>query len=348
MGTSVCPVRDQLHHACGCVTDVPDPRARVEPVRWPHVGHARGTGQCPDGNRPLPDADDSSQAEIAAISPGTRLGPYVVEREIGSGAMGVVFAAIHSHSQQRVALKILPRQFSDDPIATSRFRKEARLAGSLGHPNIVAVLDVGTLQDGSPYMAMEYLSGWTLSSYIKHYRALALNQAVDILGRLLYALTATHSRGILHRDLKSENVMLVTSPEGWLVPKILDFGVSKSLQQPGEGNSNTVMTRTGIVLGTPSYMSPEQAEGRALDARADLYSAGVIAYEMLVGDLPYKSRHPTYLLLEMRARVVPKLRSVRADVSEGLENVVARLMALNRDFRFASADEALAALTTLR
>ena len=206
------------------------------------------------------------------------------------------------------------------------------------------MLDGGDLADGSPYLVMEYLEGETLASRLQRAPRPSIDEGVGILAQILSALSATHARGIIHRDLKSDNVFLVTHPAGLPWVKVLDFGLSKVLPRPGDAVSGTLLTRTGVVLGTPSYMSPEQASSQDLDARTDLYSAGVIAYEALMGERPYRSRHPTYLLLEMKSRAPARLSAGRPDAPEALEHIVLRLMALRREDRFATAADALAML----
>ncbi len=254
--------------------------------------------------------------------------------------MGVVYDAVHIDLGRRVALKALANKFTDDIVAVTRFRNEARAASALGHPNIVEVSDFGVLPDGAPYLVMERLEGETLGQRMRREGRLTPADASQIVAQILSALTATHEQEILHRDLKPENVFLSQRPGLPPVVKLLDFGISK--QRATLEDPNHQLTRAGFVMGTPGYMAPEQARGeRDLDGRVDLYAVGVLAYEMLSGRPVYVAKNPAALVAEMRSRPPAPLRTVRATVSDEFELFVHTLMSLDRRQRYATAADAL-------
>ena len=208
-------------------------------------------------------------------------GRYRIERVLGTGGMGAVYEAEHVEIGKKVALKVLHPQFSRQADLVARFRREARAASKVGHPNIVDVTDSGTTPDGDVYFVMERLDGLDLGEVLRHERRVAPDRVVAIGTQVCRALSAAHAAGIIHRDLKPENIFLV-SREG--VPdfvKVLDFGIAK--QDMGNQNSPRRLTTPGIAMGTPEYMAPEQAAGKAIDGRVDIYSVGAILYEMLTG-----------------------------------------------------------------
>ena len=271
-------------------------------------------------------------------------GRYRVESVIAEGGMGVVYGAVHLELGRRVAIKALARKFAEDNVAVTRFRNEGRAAGGLGHPNIVEVFDMGTLPNGAPYLVMERLDGETLGERLKHERVLPIADAGNITQQILSALSATHVRNIVHRDLKPENVFLSSRAGLPPVVKLLDFGISKQVRRHDDDNLS--LTRAGFVMGTPTYMAPEQARGeRDLDGRVDLYAVGVLAYEMLIGKPPYAAKTPAALVVEMKQTRPAPPRTLRPEIAVGLDAILMRLLALDRTKRFATAGEALDALT---
>ena len=214
------------------------------------------------------------------LPPGTRLGPYEVISPIGAGGMGEVYRAKDSRLDREVAIKVLPPRFSENPELHARFEQEARAISRLNHPHVCALYDVGT-ESGTDYLVMEYLEGETLADRIAR-GPLPVNEALRIAAQILDALEAAHSAGILHRDLKPSNVHLTRDGR----VKLLDFGLAKSAAGEGVGLSiaqTAPGTQAGTLLGTPAYMSPEQARGQTLDKRTDLWSFGCVLYEMLAG-----------------------------------------------------------------
>jgi serine/threonine protein kinase len=229
------------------------------------------------------------------IVPGTVLGnTYLIQSSMGTGGMGQVFAGIEIHNQRPVAVKVLPANMVHNDDSMRRFFREARITAALNHPNICRIFHFGTLENRRPYYVMELLDGEPLSARIAREGALRFLDAVEIMMQLLAGLRAAHRGGVIHRDIKPDNIFLHNRADGRQMVKLLDFGLSKDLvPMMMTGEDTTQMTGTGVVMGTPSYLSPEQAMGsRHLDARSDLFSAGVVLYEMVTGRRPFAS--PTY------------------------------------------------------
>jgi serine/threonine protein kinase len=217
---------------------------------------------------------------------GKSIGSYKIVREIGRGGMGEVYLADDSRLGRSVALKLLPAIFTTDQNRLSRFKQEARVASSLSHPNVCVIHGVGETEDGRHYIVMEYVEGQTLSRHMVGAR-MKLGEVMDVAAQIAGALTAAHAAGIMHRDIKPDNIML--RQDG--IIKVLDFGLAKlSLREPVDVEASTreqVQTESGIVQGTTAYMSPEQARGLAVDARTDIWSLGVVLYQMIAGRLPF-------------------------------------------------------------
>ncbi len=213
-------------------------------------------------------------------------GRYRIEELLGSGGMGAVYRAEHVHMRKAVAVKVLHREMTAFPEVVARFEREAVAAGRIAHPHVVSASDFGQLEDGSFYLALEFVEGHSLSKLVDSEGALAPERALRIARQIAEALQAAHGVGIVHRDLKPDNVMLVEKEGDPDYVKVLDFGIAK-IKVDGAGDQ-PALTQIGTVFGTPEYMSPEQARGEAVDARADLYTVGVILYEMLSGISPFK------------------------------------------------------------
>jgi serine/threonine-protein kinase len=262
-------------------------------------------------------------------------------QRLGEGGMGEVYAADPVEGGARVAVKILRPEYLSEPTVLSRFLEEGSTCMRLIHPNIVRMLECTSAEDGSPYLVMELLDGVPLGAYTQNGGRVPMAQAVPILQGILAGLAAAHAQGIVHRDLKPDNVFLTRGVEGTFVVKVLDFGISKVMEAAGGMGTRT---RTGMLLGTPAYMSPEQIKNaRDVDQRADLWSAGVMFYEMLTGRVAFPA--PTEYA---------RLAAVLASEPEPLERVdpalaplapfLARTLRKNRDERFPSALEMARAL----
>ena len=219
-------------------------------------------------------------------------GRYRIESKIGEGGMGTVYRAVHVHMDKRFALKILRPQLAVDATAVKRFQREAKSASLLDHEHCIRVSDFGSTADGLLYLAMEHLEGRTLGDELHQVGALAPRRAAAIALETAQALAHAHELGLVHRDLKPDNVFLLRRPGNNDFVKVLDFGLAKLLEREDVGG-RTSLTEHGVVFGTPEYMSPEQAEGHPLDAQTDVYSLGICLYHMLTGQLPFQA--PTYM-----------------------------------------------------
>jgi serine/threonine-protein kinase len=269
-----------------------------------------------------------------------RLGRYQLEREIGRGAMGIVYLGRDTAINRLVAIKAIPlaSEFSDAELveARSRFFREAETAGRLNHPNIVTIYDVGE-ERGLAYIAMEYLKGRHLSDYVRSDSLLEPRKVLDVVGRTADALGFAHKQQVVHRDIKPANLMYDPATD---TLKITDFGIARL---SGAGS-----TRTGIVLGTPSFMSPEQLEGRTVTGHSDLFSLGVSLFQLLTGQLPFTADSMTGLMQQIAEAPHPPLRAFRPDLPACVESVVDRALAKNPDARYDSGAHMAAALEDCR
>ncbi len=266
---------------------------------------------------------------------------YRLIRLIGEGGMGEVYEAEHTVLGRRVAIKFLHPDLASNEQALQRFFQEAKIAGNLGHPNICEVTDVGTAEDGAPYMIMPYLEGRSLRDVLDE-GMLALPRVVDIMAQVLSGLAKAHDAGIVHRDLKPANIFLTRVGDRTDFVKLLDFGISKVVRQDDVGSGLTV---TGTIMGTPYYMAPEQARGqRDLDARADIYSAGVVLFEMLTGRVPFVGENYNEVIIKIVTEDPPPVTTICNAVPLELEEVVSKAMAADREARFQSAREFRSAL----
>jgi serine/threonine protein kinase len=280
-------------------------------------------------------------------------GKYLVRGVLGEGGMGTVFEAENRALRRSVAVKVLHPAQARKKVAVKRFHQEARAAGAIGHPNICEVYDLGTLEDGSPYLVMECLQGETLAERISAEGGLGFEDVLDVVSQVLSGLVAAHDKGIVHRDIKPENIFLTRRAGIPPVAKLLDFGVSKMMPGwagtlPGEEEQMN-LTRTGMVMGTPYYMSPEQARGdRNLDARVDLWACGVILYEALTGRRPFIAANYNALLLQILTTSPRPARELRPALPAAFDQVMIRSLARAREDRYQSAEEFQAALKPLR
>jgi serine/threonine protein kinase len=246
----------------------------------------------------------------------TIISHYRILSRIGAGGMGDVYLAEDTRLGRRVALKLLPEQFNSDEDKLRRFEQEARAASALNHPNIITIHEVGS-EEGTRFIATEFIEGETMRQRLKH-AGLGLREAIDVAIQVARALAAAHRAGIVHRDIKPENVML--RPDG--IAKVLDFGVVKLTEEfadnasgpqsdgSEEGDVATlglVTTEANIVMGSPNYMSPEQARGLAVDARTDIFSLGALIYEMLTGEMPFKGASVSDVIVSILERQPPPL-----------------------------------------
>jgi len=273
------------------------------------------------------------------IPVGTIVGEYRTECMLGSGGMGVVYGAVHPVIGKRAAVKVLNRQLSANREAIERFKVEARAVNEIGHPNVVDVFGFGTLSDGRHYMLMEWLNGETLSTRMRG-SPVTIRQACAIISAIAGALKAAHTSGIVHRDLKPDNVFLARSRSGEERVKLLDFGIAKLL---GGSHVGIEKTRTGMLIGTPAYMSPEQARGIAVGAASDVYSLGIVAYEMLCQRPPFTGETAMDIVVAHIQQVPPVPRDLNPALPEALEALLLAMLE-KQPARRPSLDEVLAAV----
>jgi len=268
-------------------------------------------------------------ASTPELKAGMEIGGYVIDGKIGEGGMGVVYGARHPRIGKRAAIKVLAPMYCGDATTVSRFEQEARLVNEIRHPNIVDVFQFGELPDRRSYFVMEWLEGEPLGARLER-GPMTWNETVEILDVICDALEAAHEAGVIHRDLKSDNVYLVTS-RGKRTVKLLDFGLAKLA---GRGDPASIAkTRSGVLVGTPSYMSPEQARGKDIDTRTDIYSLGVLAYKMLTGKLPFAADNPMDMILAHLQTAPPDPSKLAPATPARLSRLVVQMMAKNADER---------------
>ncbi len=259
-------------------------------------------------------------------------GKYRIEKVLGQGGMGVVIAATHLQLGERVALKFLLPEALSQPEAVERFAREARAAVRIKSEHVARVSDVGTLDNGVPYMVMEYLDGGDLAAWLKQRGALPVEQAVEFVLQACEAIAEAHALGIVHRDLKPANLFVIQRPDGALSVKVLDFGISKSatLGTPGGG-----MTKTSAVMGSPFYMSPEQMQSsKDTDARADIWALGVVLHELLAGSCPFQGDTMPELVLKIVSAPPIPLAVAAPGVAPGLAQVIRKCLEKDRNQRY--------------
>src|SRR5215471_11687496 len=267
---------------------------------------------------------------------------YRIMTRIGVGGMGAVYRAEHTMMRRDLAVKVLLPELGGKEEFARRFEREAESASRLTHPNIISVTDFGRTPGGAPFLKMEFLAGESLSSVIAQ-GPMPRERALHIMRQILRGLEHAHAAGVVHRDLKPDNIMLVERDGQSDVVKILDFGIAK-VTEPASGGE--ALTQAGVIFGTPEYLSPEQALGETVDARTDIYAAGVILYEMLAGRKPFESDDKVKIISMHLAHAPPRIRDVSptVDVPLPLEQAVMQSLEKTREHRFATATAFLQAL----
>jgi eukaryotic-like serine/threonine-protein kinase len=329
------------------------PRVEMKPLGPDVTGPTKPLSA--DGSAPVPAVgsrpqlaslgdDDLEQSLDESAEPdqyvGTTLGDrYIIDKVLGEGGMGKVYRARHKVIEKKVAVKILHAELAKDKEAVGRFLREARSASSIGNPHIVDIMDFGEAPDGSTYFVMEYLNGESLGDMLERDKKLPIVTVMNFAQQLCEGLQAAHEQGIVHRDLKPDNIILV-KPSGTFAGqtqfcKILDFGIAKV---SGQKEGKEKLTMAGAVFGTPHYMSPEQAAGEAVDARTDVYSLGVMMYEMASGEMPFNADNFMGILTQHMYKAPPPLRSQpgAAEVPQPFEAVVMKCLAKKREQRYQS------------
>jgi serine/threonine protein kinase/Tol biopolymer transport system component len=300
-------------------------------------------------------AQDDSAAGDATVSRrptqslvGQQLNCYLIERELGRGGMGIVYLAQDTRLGRRVALKLLPSALTADSNRVRRFKQEARAASALNHPNILTIYDIDEI-DSRPIIVAEYIEGETVRQLIRSLD-ITPSRAVDIAMQIARALSAAHEAGIIHRDIKSENIMV--RRDGYV--KVVDFGLAKLAEkQPTKLADNspfstTFHTNPGVVLGTTSYMSPEQARGKELDARSDIFSLGVVMYEMFTGEKPFDGETASDIIVKILSAEPAPLADYARDLPDAAQHIVSKALHKERDQRYQNAGELLSDLEELK
>ncbi len=285
-----------------------------------------------DGDEAAPVRRGSESVRTGAVIGGR----YRIIDAIARGSMSRVYRAEQMSIRRPVALKVIGAELARDGQAVSRFRQEAAVLANIAHPNIVQVFDIGTTASGEPYLVMELVRGHSLADVIKAGGRLEVPRTIGLLLQMTRALATVHEAGVVHRDMKPGNVLLAQRRGGPEVAKVVDFGLAKVVQE--RGGAREFMTRTGTILGTPEYMSPEQIRGGAVDHRADIYSLGCLAYEMLTGAPPFTGEEMSTLYRHMHEKPKPmKEACPDAAIGDALQTLVDRALAKDPDERFENA-----------
>jgi eukaryotic-like serine/threonine-protein kinase len=280
----------------------------------------------------------------------TVAGRYKVIRLLGEGGMGQVYLAEHSAIEKRIALKVLRAEYAHKGEIVTRFQQEAISASRIKHPNVLDVFDFGQLENGCFYLAMEFLEGNDLADELTRLRVLPPPRAIPIAMQICRALSAAHAKGVVHRDMKPENVFLQRTGDGEEIVKIVDFGIAQLKPSTEEAQAQSTkhrrLTRTGMIFGTPEYMAPEQASGKHADLRCDVYAVGIILFELFTGAVPFTGETFLGVLTKHLNDAPPSMRAVYPDLqlSDELEAVVQRALAKDPNYRFQNMNELAAAL----
>ena len=306
--------------------------------------------KCPKCGVEYPDANTLCPADGIALETSkdslvgaTLAGKYRIEERLNEGGMGTVYRATHVLMEKTVAIKVLRPALAADEKIVARFSREARAASRISHPNALSVTDFGEDENGVVFLVMEFLSGRTLKQLIRDEGPLPLTRVVEIVRQVGDALHAAHQQGVVHRDLKSDNIMLVDTMAGDHA-KVLDFGIAKINEPEGRDTGN--LTAPNLVIGTPQYMSPEQCTQESeIDSRSDIYSLGVILYEMLIGHVPFTADSPTMVMMKHLQEPVPSVLDERSDLPAQVARVIARAMAKLPANRYQTVAELIEDLT---
>ncbi|MDT7542996.1 MAG: eukaryotic-like serine/threonine-protein kinase [Acidobacteriota bacterium] len=291
--------------------------------------YAQGLNHCPEDGTALR-ADETIMGYTAPCAPliGQVLDEkYRLDEWLGEGGMGTVYRATHMLIDRPVAVKVLHARFVEDEAAQQRFRREARAAGRLQHPNAVAVTDFGRTSEGCVYIVMELLEGRTLREVMAQDAPLPVERVITLMSQIAAAVEAAHEGGVIHRDLKPANIFVVQRKGQLPVVKVLDFGIAKLAADSLDDSDAKNLTQTGVMIGTPRYMSPEQCDGEKLTPASDVYSLGIILYEMLTGETPFNGASPLAIALQHSSKSPRPPREIVPTIPSDLERVVLHALA---------------------
>src|SRR5437660_1797940 len=295
---------------------------------------------CPSDHTPLQADATIADVPIDPLLGRVFEGKYRLDERLGGGGMGTVYRATHLLIDRPVALKVLSQRFVGDQTAQQRFRREARAAGRMQHPNAVTVTDFGATEDGYLYIVMELLEGHTLRDLLAREGPLDPARAVSIMLQTAAAVGAAHEAGLIHRDLKPANIFIEQRPNLPSIVKVLDFGVAKFVVEEHDDDDYNTLTQVGAIVGTPRYMSPEQCTGAApLTGASDVYSLGIILYEMLTGAVPFNADTPLGVALKQVSEPPQSLREIVSSVPGELEKFVLHALAKDPNARPRDANE---------
>ena len=301
------------------------------------VEYSDATTLCPNDGVALETTNDALLGTVLA-------GKYRIDKRLNEGGMGSVYQGTHVLMDKTVAIKVLRPSLAADEKIVARFSREARAASRISHPNALSVTDFGEDDNGTVFLVMEFLSGRTLKQVIRDEGPLPLTRIVEITRQVGDALAAAHAQGVVHRDLKSDNIMLLDTTSVGDYAKVLDFGIAKINEPDGEFDGG--LTAPNLVIGTPQYMSPEQcSQDSEIDSRSDIYSLGVILFEMLVGHVPFGGESATIVMMKHLQEPVPSVLEERPDVPPPVGRVVARAMAKVPGNRYQNVAELIEDLT---
>jgi serine/threonine-protein kinase len=292
------------------------------------------------------DASGKAQPNAGQLAPGTRVGgKYEIKGLLGEGANGSVYEGEHCEIGHRVAIKVVHRSLASRDDIIARFRREARICGTIRHRNVGQVYDVGELADGAPYMVMELHEGRSLASLLTQDGPMPIATVIDVGRQLLQGLAAVHESGAIHRDVKPDNVMIMREQGGNLLLKLVDFGIGKSVTSDIRLRN---VTQEGMVVGSPDYMPPEQLRGEEVDHRVDLYATGVVLYELVTGRVPFHAESLTELFVAILRDPVKPASSIRTDCPEELSRVIERALSREARERYQSAQQMERALAAIK
>jgi serine/threonine-protein kinase len=296
---------------------------------------------------PTPAAGMPSLTNVTDLTGVTLSGRYLVTRKVGQGGMGAVYEATHTLIGKRVAVKVLLEKYAQREAIVKRLKQEAQLASSIGNEHIIDITDFGNTDDGRTFVVMEFLEGESLAECLGREPKLPEGRILRVASQTASALAAAHAKGVVHRDIKPENIFLLKRKELDFV-KVVDFGISKSLRASDTDEEAVRLTQTGMVLGTPLYMSPEQARGdEDLDHRVDIYALGVIMYEAASGRVPFSGNNYLSVISQVLNETPKPLREIRPELSDEFEAIVNKALAKDREDRYKDATEMLGDLNAL-